>query len=157
MGITLKGLRETKAWLLGRQKGLKRAIAEIASPASVAINELRAKTAVYSIVYLAYHPSEYERTFALLNSVGAVALSQDPPESAIVINLNSDNRAKLPPSDVSYARFMLPAIYGSPANSTNSFIPQGSLPRDFMAEWLRVFNKEVPKDVDVAVRRELSI
>ena len=155
MPVQLKGARETKAWLLGRKKGLKRAIGVIADQASLAINELRAKTADYSIVYLAYQPKEYERTFALLESVGAVAISQNPPVAGVVINLTPEARAILPPGDVNYARFMLPAGYGSPAHSGNSFVDVAT-PRDFLAEWLRVFGEAVPNDVARAVNRELA-
>jgi hypothetical protein len=154
MSMTLTGMRETKAWLLGRSQGIPRAIAAtVTAPSKLAIHEILAKDAVQSIIYAVYDPKKYKRTFETLNNVKAVVLSTDPPEFGITIDLTGGTRAKLGGGDVTYARFMLPDF------AQDSFWKgevRSTLPRDFLGAWLQIFSELVPEDLVAALDAELS-
>lgn len=157
MPLQARGLTQTKAWLTRRKAGLKKAVATLAQPESLVRYHSDANRIVEAVVYAAYDPGVYQRTFELLSSVGAVQISQDPPVAGVTIDLTDGARAILPPGDVNYARFMLPAGYGSAANANNSFLNgKAPLPRDFFAVWLEHFGHLVPADVQDAVDRELK-
>ncbi|MBE7466759.1 MAG: hypothetical protein HS116_25090 [Planctomycetes bacterium] len=153
MSIKAKGLQSTKRWLQGANSKIRKSIQEeIVGAGALAVAELRAKNAVLSAVYAAYSPRDYDRTFELLDSVGAVAIQQEPPTAGIVISLGDDGRAIRPPGDVHYARFFLPAEYGSAANSANSFVSASAVPeRDFLAVWIQVFGDLIPREVAEAL------
>ncbi|MBE7467508.1 MAG: hypothetical protein HS116_28875 [Planctomycetes bacterium] len=157
MSIKAKGLGTTKRWLQGANSKIRKALQEqVVGAGALAIMELRAKNAVLSSVYAAYNQREYERTFELLDSVGAVEIQSEPPAAGIVISLGDAGRAVRPPGDVHYARFFLPAEYGSAANSANSFVSAAAVPeRDFLAVWIQIFGDLIPREVAAALTEAL--
>ena len=153
IGVTGIGLRETREWLTRRQAGLKSAIQEeMVGATALAHREGTAKAVVDAYVYAAYPETPtYKRRMNLLKSVGAVELQRDPPAAGIVINTDQ-SPAKLPPSDVSYARFMLK---DSAHQSFFHGAARETIPRDFLEVWFGLFGEMLPSEMKRAIDREL--
>lgn len=160
MGASIRGSRETRAWL----NRLKTSIPEAAENAVAGGEALgamtsRARADVLAIVYAVYSPKEYQRTFELLEAVGAVKLESERPdvtEVAIVINLTAGVQA-IRDSGVSYARFFLPeepreGFLGSPANKAAG-VPAK---RPFLQAWIDSFGEYLPLRLVNAIDKELG-
>lgn len=156
MGITMKGMQETQRWLRTLPAKLKSAAVE-ATTSSDALGamETRARADVLAVVYAAYSPKVYQRTFELLAAVGAVKLDVEPPELAaagIVINLTDGVKAKLE-EDVSYARFFLPQEAGLSFLRNRPGVPYL---RDFFSAWEDAFGELIPLRLAAAIDKELA-
>lgn len=139
--ITARGIKETRSWLDKVTEEIEGSLKEtITSAPALSGMEARAKQDVEIIVYAAYDPKEYQRTFELLNGVGAVSLSENPPAAGILIALTPGTEA-VGTKGVSYASFMLPEF------SNKSWLQEtapNSIPRDFLSVWLATFSEFIP-------------
>ncbi len=141
MGITASGIKETQRWLEKVSGGIETSLKDVlVSAPALAGMEARAKQDVEIVVYAAYDPKEYRRTFELLNGVGAVSLSESPPAAGIVIELTPETEAK-GTRGVSYARFMLPEFAGQ---SWLQETAPDTIPRDFLTVWMATFGEFIP-------------
>jgi len=157
MGLELKGARETRQWLQRLRKDIPKAV-EASVSGNSALSEMNAiaKRDVQTVVYAVYSPKVYQRTFELLNAVGAVRLEGSAPAAGIVIQLTDGVQAK-GDEGVSYARFFLPeeahrSFLNSPANRAAG-VP---VVRDFLSVWMATFSELVPLRMAAAIDQELA-
>lgn len=143
-------VRETRAWLLARKKGLERAPARaLANKDYLAETKLIATEAVDQVVYSVPETPNYERTEKTRDSVDV-----DSPrdgEMEIFIPLTPETAAIAGESRgvVSYPRFMLEGIH------QHSF-HQYELPRDFLELWFLLLLDFGPQMVVEEIDRELK-
>lgn len=139
MSFDAVGLRETRAWLAGRMKGLPEAARfAVASPVVLDMARAEATRIVDEVVYQTYEPEIYKRTMNLLNSVQAVALNENT--GAVMIPFTPELAATGGPlkGAATYAQLMLPEYTKDTYWKAK---PQASLPRDFLSAWLFEFKE----------------
>ncbi|MCW8133124.1 MAG: hypothetical protein KIS92_22455 [Planctomycetota bacterium] len=139
MSFEAIGLRETRAWLAGRLKGLPEAVRfAITSPIALDFAKDEATRIVNEVVYQAYQPEVYKRTYNLLNAVEAVALDEN--SAGVMIPFSDLLAATKGPlaGAATYAQLMLPEFIES---SYWEEKPRQSLPRDFLSAWMFEFKE----------------
>jgi hypothetical protein len=98
-------------------------------------------------VYEAYSPTEYKRTYALLNGVLAEVEEDTPDRLSVVLRLKDEDsalHAEQPGYEgLLYARFFLPGTVGGWLSRT---VPQ-TLPRDFVQAWIDAIHAELPERI----------
>ena len=153
MKIDAQGLTETSQWL-GRLAGeIEGALeSEITSPSALAQMQADAQQIVATVVYAAYSPSVYQRTFELISAVGAIKFVDKPPAAAVVIELTPGVTANDGQGDISYAQFMLPEM--ADRSWLRRTVPE-SIPRDFLLAWQQYFADQIPAKVSHALDEAL--
>lgn len=154
MSFEALNLRETRAWLLARRRGLAEIPKRFANSGELhSWFQAIAKEAVRDVVYSYPENPKYPRTYALLNSVSAASGEEDCIDVFIPL---TDETAAITGKDkgkIVYGQYLLPPeIKG---RSPDSFW-QGTLPRNFLGVWEQAFAELAPKAFDEEVRRELA-
>lgn len=153
MSIKAIGVTETSKWLGRIKSGIADAIKEeISGTETLSSMQAEAQQIVATVVYAAYDPKEYDRTFELISAVGAVQLQDDPPAAGICIELTPGVIANHGKGDISYAQFMLPDKAGKSWLATTA---PGSIPRDFLTVWQQYFADKIPAQLSAAINRVL--
>lgn len=156
MSFEAVGLRNTTAWMLARKNGLAEVPKRFAMDTKnhVTMKDV-ARLIVQQVVYATYTPTEYERTYKLMDSISVEGVEGATAQALVFIPIDSGTMAIAGSAAgrATYAKFMLPS------HSQNSFFKgraAASIPRDFMTAWITAFKKYVPDMVMAEVDKELS-
>lgn len=154
MGIKISGANETAKWL-GRLTGEISEAIDRAVSSNEALDGMQqaARQIVDTVVYAVYDPKYYRRTFALLESIGAVKLESSQPSAGICLNVTPDTAANNGAGDLNYAVFMLPEY--ADKSWLRRTVPE-TLPRDFLTAWHQFFADQIPSAVSAEISKVLQ-